>query len=88
LDIVNRLVERVEMPRQTITKAVNAVCEILKEGLADGERIELRGFGTFQVKARKTGVGRNPKTGQVAEIPPGKTVKFRAGKDMNSVFSG
>lgn len=82
LDIVNRLVVRLDMPRQTTAQAVNTVFEILKEALAAGERIELRRFGIFRVANRKTGVGRNPKTGQVAPIPKGKTVKFRAGKDM------
>ncbi len=82
LDIVNRLVDRLDMPRLTTTRAVNTVFEILKEALVSGERIELRRFGVFRVANRKTGVGRNPKTGQVAAIHPGKTVKFKAGKNM------
>ncbi len=87
-DIVERIKARLGISRLEATQAVDSVFSFLKEALAAGERIELRGFGVFQVKARKTGIGRNPKTGEIATIPKGKTVKFKAGKDMNSVLSG
>ena len=48
----------------------------------NGERIELRGFGVFSIKPRKSGVGRNPRTGREVPIPPGKTVRFKLGKEI------
>ncbi len=51
----------------------------LKLALARGDRIELRGFGIFSVRPRKTGIGRNPRTGAEAVIPPGKVVPGRVG---------
>ena len=51
----------------------------------DGERIELRGFGVFQVKPRKKGIGRNPRTGREVRIPPGKTIRFKPGKNLRSL---
>lgn len=68
------------IPRLVAVRSVDVVLEIIKEGLAAGGRIELRGFGVFDVTNRKTGVGRNPKTGLVVPIPSGKRVRFKAGK--------
>ena len=50
-----------------------------------GERIELRGFGVFQVKPRKRGIGRNPRTGKEVRIPPGRTIRFKPGKDLKNL---
>ena len=50
-----------------------------------GERIELRGFGVFQVKPRKRGIGRNPRTGKEVRIPPGRTIRFKPGKDLQNI---
>jgi DNA-binding protein HU-beta len=47
---------------------------------ARAKRIELRGFGVFQVKPRKRGIGRNPRTGKEVRIPPGRTIRFKPGK--------
>ena len=46
---------------------------------------ELRGFGVFTVKPRKTGIGRNPRTGEEVSIPPGKAVRFKPGKELQSI---
>jgi len=50
-----------------------------------GDRIELRGFGVFTVRPRKTGIGRNPRTGAEVNIPPGKAVRFKPGKELQSI---
>ena len=47
--------------------------------------IELRGFGVFQVKPRKRGIGRNPRTGMEVRIPPGSTIRFKPGKDLQNL---
>jgi DNA-binding protein HU-beta len=62
--------------------AVDAFFDALKSALKSGERIELRGFGVFVVKPRKSGIGRNPRTGAEVPIPPGKTVRFKPGKEI------
>ena len=50
-----------------------------------GYSIELRGFGVFQVKPRKKGIGRNPRTGREVRIPPGKTIRFKPGKNLRNL---
>ncbi len=81
-DIVQQVMERTGLPRAKADRAVDRVFERLKSAMADGARIELRGFGVFTVRPRKTGVGRNPRTGREVEIAPGKAVRFKPGKDL------
>lgn len=85
LDIVNEIVNRTGLSKAKAELAVETVFEAMRQALQRGERIELRGFGVFNVKPRKTGVGRNPRTGQEVEIPPGKAVRFKPGKELKSL---
>ncbi len=82
-DLVQRVVERTGLPRIKAEASVDAIFEAMKKALTGGERIELRGFGVFTVKPRKTGVGRNPRTGAEVTIAPGKAVRFKPGKELH-----
>jgi DNA-binding protein HU-beta len=84
-DIVNRVAELSDVPRSKAVQAVDTILESMKSALAQGKRIELRGFGVFQVRDRKRGVGRNPKTGVEVAITPGRTVRFKPGKDLKNL---
>lgn len=84
-DIVNRVAEESEVSRVKAALAVDTVIETMKSALGEGRRIELRGFGVFQVRDRKRGVGRNPKTGVEVVISPGKTVRFKPGKELRDI---
>jgi DNA-binding protein HU-beta len=87
-DIVHHVIERTGLPRTKAEAAVDTVFEGLKQALAAGERIELRGFGVFSVRARKTGIGRNPRTGTEVSIAPGKAVRFKPGKELHTIDTG
>lgn len=84
-EIVNRVAEATDVPRVKAAQAVNTIIDAMKQALAAGKRIELRGFGVFQVRDRKKGVGRNPKTGIEVVITPGKTVRFKPGKALKNL---
>jgi len=84
-DIVNRVTEASAVPRAKAALAVDTIFDAMKQALAQGKRIELRGFGVFQVRGRKKGVGRNPKTGVEVAITPGRTVRFKPGKDLKNL---
>jgi DNA-binding protein HU-beta len=84
-DIVNEVVDRTGITKTKAEIAVETVFDSMKKALAKGDRIELRGFGVFNVRPRKTGIGRNPRTGQEVSIPPGKAVRFKPGKDLQSI---
>jgi DNA-binding protein HU-beta len=84
-DIVNRVAELSSVPRVKAVQAVDTIFDSMKAALRAGKRIELRGFGVFQVRDRKKGVGRNPKTGVEVAITPGRTVRFKPGKDLKNL---
>ncbi len=85
LDFVNLIVSRTNVSRAKAEEAVETVFDMLKKGLAAGQRIELRRFGVFSVKPRKTGIGRNPRTGEEVSIPPGRVVRFKPGKELRGI---
>jgi len=85
LDIINEVVTRTGITKTKAELAVETVFEAMKKALAKGDRIELRGFGVFNIKPRKTGIGRNPRTGEEVSIPPGKAVRFKPGKELQAL---
>ena len=85
LDLINEVVTKTGVTKTKAEMAVETVFESMKTALAKGDRIELRGFGVFTVRPRKTGIGRNPRTGQQVSIPPGKAVRFKPGKELQAL---
>lgn len=85
LDIVNAVVGQTGVSRTKAEQAVEVVFESLKNAMGRGERIELRRFGVFSVRPRKTGIGRNPRTGEVVKIPTGMVVRFKPGKELQEL---
>lgn len=81
-DLVTSVVERTGLGRRQAEIAVETIFGMMKDAMMRGERIELRGFGVFELRPRKTGIGRNPRTGEEVRIPPGKAVRFKPGKNL------
>lgn len=84
-DLIQRVVDRTGLPRTRAEQAVEDILKGVKKALTAGDRIELRGFGVFTVKPRKTGIGRNPRTGTEVDIEPGRAVRFKPGKDLQEL---
>jgi DNA-binding protein HU-beta len=82
VDIVKHVAEKTGIPIVKAEIAVDAFFNAMKNALARGERMELRGFGIFTVQPRKRGVGRNPRTKEIKPIPEGLTVRFRPGSEI------
>jgi DNA-binding protein HU-beta len=85
VDIVNEVAKAADITKVKAEMAVDAVLDTMRVSMQRGERIELRGFGVFQVKPRKRGIGRNPRTGKEVRIPPGRTIRFKPGKELQAV---
>lgn len=66
---------------------VDSVFDQLAAALANGQKVELRGFATFTVVHRGAKIGRNPKTGESVNIPPTKAIKFKAGKALKAAIT-
>ena len=73
-------------PRE-VEQIVACIFDAISKRLADGGRVELRGFGTFTTRARDGRVGRNPRTGEAVEVPEKKVPYFKPGKDMRRVVN-
>jgi DNA-binding protein HU-beta len=86
IDIVNEVANTVPgLTKVKAERAVDTILDMMKQALRKEERIELRGFGVFQIKPRKKGIGRNPRTGKEVRIPPGKTIRFKPGKNLTNI---
>jgi DNA-binding protein HU-beta len=85
LDIVNEVVSRTGIPKRKAAAAVDRVFEKMREALTRGERIELRGFAIFDVRPRKTGIARYLLSGTELPIAPGKVVRFKPGKGLQTL---
>ena len=85
VDLVNEVSTLAAITKVKAEVAVDAIFDAMRRSMQRGQRIELRGFGVFQVKPRKRGIGRNPRTGQEIPIPPGRTIRFRPGKDLQHI---
>lgn len=81
-DLVNAVAEKAELTKKEAEKAVNAVFASIEEALSRGEKVQLVGFGTFEVRDRAERTGRNPKTGEEILIPASKVPAFKPGKAL------
>ena len=76
------MAEKTAMTKKDAEKALNAVFASIEEALAKEEKVQVIGFGTFEVKAREARTGRNPQTGAEIKIPASKNPVFKAGKAL------
>ncbi len=84
-DLVNAVAEKSELSKKDAAKAVDAVLESIMDSLKDGEKVQLIGFGTFEVRDRAARKGRNPQTGAEIQIPASKVPAFKAGKALKDI---
>jgi integration host factor subunit beta len=84
-DIVELISQEVHITKKDIGQIVDKFFEIIKEGIATNEHIELRGFGTFGTKIRKSRVARNPKTNEKFQVPEHKVPYFKPGKELKDI---
>ncbi|MCK9274039.1 MAG: integration host factor subunit beta [Syntrophales bacterium] len=82
-ELVEEMKKRMnDFSKNDMASAVDIVFETMKQSMARGERIELRGFGVFTVKERKPRKGRNPKTGMSVAVPARRAAGFKIGKEL------
>jgi nucleoid DNA-binding protein len=81
-DIVLKVSDETNLKQIDVKKIVQRTFDCIIDALIRGEKIELRNFGVFKVKQRRSRTGRNPRTNQVIPVPPRKVVIFKAGLEM------
>ncbi len=79
-DLIAAVSARTGMTKKDAEKAVSATFDAITASLAQGDKVQVAGFGCFEVKERQARVGRNPRTNEACEIPASKTPAFKAGK--------
>jgi DNA-binding protein HU-beta len=85
-ELVNKVAEITELSKKDAAKAVDAVFDAIAEALQNGEKVQLVGFGNFEVRERSARKGRNPQTGEVIEIAASKTPAFKPGKSLKEMI--
>ena len=86
-DLINALAERNGITKKEADKAVSSVLEIIEEALKNGDKVQIMGFGSFEVKKRAERIGRNPKTKESIEIPASVVPVFKAGKALKDAVA-
>ncbi len=81
-ELISVVAEKADLTKKDTEKVVSAVFESIEESLSKGEKVQVIGFGTFDVRARKEREGRNPATGETIQIPAVKVPVFKAGKAL------
>jgi len=89
IDLVTITQEAIEgLNRRQCEVIVNSIFDAIRDALASGEKVELRGFGSFKVRERRSRDGRNPKTGEPVHVPPKTVPYFKPGKDLRERVNG
>lgn len=89
--LIQTLAERAQITRTQATRVVDALFGddgIIAEALSRGDKVQITGFGNFEVRERRARTGRNPRTGATIKIGPSKTAAFRAGKALKTKIAG
>ena len=86
-ELVAAIAEKTELSKKDSEKALKAFIDVVTEELTKGEKIQLVGFGTFEVAERAAREGRNPQTGATMNIPVSKAPKFKAGKALKDTIN-
>jgi integration host factor beta subunit len=81
-DLVDAIAGKVSVPKAQVQQMVEDVFELISDALTKGEKIDLRGFGTFSVRDSAARTGRNPQTGAAIEIPARRVPGFKPGKEL------
>ena len=84
--LVAKIAEKSGLSKKQAELALGAFIDSVTEALKEGDKLQMMGFGTFEVKERAARTGRNPSTGETIEIPASKTPTFKAGKALRDEF--
>lgn len=86
-ELIAAVAEKTGLSKKDTEAAVSASIEVITETLAQGEKIQLVGFGSFETKTRAARIGRNPRTKEEIKIPASKLPVFKAGKALKDIVS-
>ena len=86
-ELINAAAEKTGLSKKDTEAAITAAIDVITEALTQNEKVQLVGFGSFEVKSRAARIGRNPHTKEPIEIPASKTPVFKPGKALKDSVS-
>ncbi|QPC42571.1 integration host factor subunit beta [Kaustia mangrovi] len=88
-ELIQRIAEQnPHLYQRDVERIINTILDEIGTALADGDRVELRGFGAFSIKERDARVGRNPRTGEPVEVDAKRVPYFKTGKELRERLNG
>lgn len=86
VELIGAVASKSEISKKDVEKVINAFTNVVADALVDGDKVQLVGFGTFEVVERAERLGRNPATGEAMTIAASKSPKFKAGKALKDAI--
>lgn len=86
-ELISNVAERSDLTKKDAEKAVGALLDVIGDALARGDKVQLVGFGTFEIRERAARKGRNPQTGEEIDIAPARVPVFKAGKSLRDTVT-
>jgi integration host factor subunit beta len=87
-DLVEQVIQATDLPRKESETIVETIFESIIQALQTGDKIEIRGFGSFRTRQRRGRIGRNPKTGAKVDVPPKRIPFFKPSKELKDFVNG
>jgi integration host factor subunit beta len=87
-DIVKQLSEQSNLNHKLAKIVVDTIIDTIRKAIISGERVEIRGFGNFSLRSYKPYKGRNPRNGEIVEVPAKRLPYFRVGKELKETIRG
>ena len=87
-ELVGKLANKSKLSRKQAVDVVNAMTQSISDSLATGNKVEIRGFGSFQIRERNARIAHNPRSREIVEVPAKRVPFFKAGNDLRKVVDG
>ena len=87
-DLIDEVSKVSSLTKKETETIVNTIFDNITDALSKGDKVELRGFGSFRIRHRNSRKGRNPKTGEKVDVPPKKIPYFKMGKELKALLNG
>ena len=81
-ELISAVADQTGCTKKSADEAVNAIVSIITDTLAKGDKVSIVGFGTFEARVREARTGKNPRTGEILEVPASRAVKFKVGAEF------
>jgi DNA-binding protein HU-beta len=86
-ELISAVSDATELSKKDATAAVNATIDAISKAMAEGDKVQLIGFGTFETRERSAKTAKNPRTGETVEVPACKAPAFKAGKALKELVN-